>query len=81
LILGASLKVGRWNLDIPNGIATAQSCLMWDVVLSVLALVAGAITLELFTAAKAPYGYQDERGFHFGIEPTKSTSQPQQEKP
>jgi len=54
---------------------------MWDVVLSVLALVAGAITLELFTAAKAPYGYQDERGFHFGIEPTKSTSQPQQEKP
>ena len=39
-----------------------------DVALSVLALVLGGLTLELFAAAKAPLGYQDERGFHFGVE-------------
>ncbi len=41
---------------------------MLDVALSVLALVLGGLTLELFAAAKAPLGYQDERGFHFGVE-------------
>ena len=53
---------------------------MWDVVISVVALIAGAVTLELFTAAKAPYGYQDERGFHFGPEPRKGPRHPQQKK-
>jgi hypothetical protein len=42
---------------------------MMDVALSILALVAGGITLELFAAAGAPLGYQDERGFHFGTKP------------
>ncbi len=42
---------------------------MMDVALSVLALIAGGVTLELFAAARAPLGYQDERGFHFGAEP------------
>ncbi len=42
---------------------------MMDVALSILALVAGGVTLELFAAARAPLGYQDERGFHFGSEP------------
>ena len=42
---------------------------MMDVALTILALVAGGLTLELFTAIKAPLGYQDERGFHFGPEP------------
>jgi hypothetical protein len=42
---------------------------MMDVALSILALVAGGVTLELFAAARAPLGYQDERGFHFGSDP------------
>ena len=42
---------------------------MMDVALSILALVAGGVTLELFAAARAPLGYQDERGFHFGTKP------------
>jgi len=41
---------------------------MMDVALSILTLVAGGVTLELFAAARAPLGYQDERGFHFGAE-------------
>ena len=41
---------------------------MMDVALSILALVAGGVTLELFAAARAPLGYQDERGFHFSAE-------------
>jgi hypothetical protein len=42
---------------------------MMDVALSILALVAGGVTLELFAAARAPLGYQDDRGFRFGSEP------------
>jgi len=42
---------------------------MMDVALTILALVAGGVTLELFAAARAPLGYQDERGFHFGSDP------------
>lgn len=42
---------------------------MMDVALTLLALVAGGVTLEVFTVMKAPMGYQDEKGFHFGPEP------------
>jgi hypothetical protein len=45
------------------------TAIMMDVALSILALVAGGVTLELFAAARAPLGYQDERGFHFGADP------------
>jgi hypothetical protein len=41
---------------------------MMDVTLSLLALIAGGFTLELFAAARAPLGYQDERGFHLGTD-------------
>jgi hypothetical protein len=34
---------------------------MTDVVLSVLALIAGGVTLELFTAALPPLGFEDQR--------------------
>jgi hypothetical protein len=44
-----------------------QQCMI-DVTLSILALVAGGVTLELFAAARAPLGYQDDRGFHLGVE-------------
>ena len=42
---------------------------MMDVALSLLAFIAGGVTIELFTAARAPLGYQDERGFHLGSSP------------
>jgi hypothetical protein len=41
---------------------------MIDVALSVLALLAGGLTLEVYAAARAPLGYQDEHGFHLGTE-------------
>jgi len=39
---------------------------MTDVALSIMALIAGGVTLELFFAgsAWAPLGYSDKRGFH-----------------
>jgi hypothetical protein len=39
---------------------------MTDVALSILALIAGGMTLELFAAGspRAPLGYSDKRGFH-----------------
>ena len=45
---------------------------MMDVALSIMALVAGGVTLELFATSRAPLGYQDETGFHFGPEPRPS---------
>ena len=41
---------------------------MIDVALSVLAFLAGGLTLELYAAARAPLGYEDEHGFHLGPE-------------
>ena len=32
----------------------------------VLALVAAGVITELVAANRAPFGYQDEHGFHFG---------------
>ena len=34
-------------------------------IISAVLLIAGLIT-EFITAATAPFGYQDESGFHFG---------------
>lgn len=41
---------------------------MIDFALGILALLAGCVSLELYTAARAPLGYQDESGFHLGAE-------------
>ena len=41
---------------------------MMDVTLSLLALIAGGFTMELFTSVRVPMGYQDERGFHLGTD-------------
>ena len=41
---------------------------MIDLTLSLLALIAGGFSIELFAAARAPMGYQDERGFGQGAE-------------
>jgi hypothetical protein len=51
------------------GTSTARGTSMMDVALSIMALVAGGVTLELFATSRAPLGYQDESGFHFGPEP------------
>ena len=52
---------------------------MMDLAISVLALVAGGLTLEIYTAARAPLGYQDELGFHLGPEPPPQVSNCQAE--
>ena len=54
---------------------------MMDVTLSLLALIAGGFTLELFAAARAPLGYQDESGFHLGKEVRPSTEDSQSGNP
>lgn len=38
--------------------------------LIILAVLAGGLITEMIAAANAPYGYQDENGFHFGHERT-----------
>jgi hypothetical protein len=44
---------------------------MTDVVLSILALIAGGVTLEMFAAGSTwkSLGYPDRRGFHLVTEP------------
>ena len=44
------------------------SHVMISALLILLALVAAALLTELIAAEKAPFGYQDESGFHFGHE-------------
>ena len=41
---------------------------MMDIALSIFALVAGGLTLELFAAASPPVGLEDRRGLPFGVE-------------
>jgi hypothetical protein len=38
------------------------------------ALLAGGFFVEVFSAATAPLGYQDEKGFHFGPEQFTETN-------
>ena len=40
-----------------------------------LALIAAGVVVELFTAATAPMGYQDESGFHLGSKKTGATDE------
>jgi hypothetical protein len=48
---------------------------MIDVALSILALIAGGLTLELFAAAWPPLGYHEERGFNFRKEQLKTVDE------
>ena len=41
---------------------------MLTVVFILLAVIAVGLITELVTAVRAPFGYQDESGFHFGRE-------------
>jgi hypothetical protein len=38
---------------------------MIDFALVVLALMAGGVAFAFYATARAPLGYEDERGFHF----------------
>ena len=40
---------------------------MTDVALSILALIAGGLSLELFADARPSIGYQDERGLSLRV--------------
>ncbi len=40
---------------------------MIDVTLSILALIAGGLTLELFAATWPPLGHTDERGYKYPV--------------
>jgi hypothetical protein len=40
---------------------------MTDVALSILALIAGGLTLELFAAARPPLGQTDQQGFSLTV--------------
>ena len=50
------------------GTRCAHRAIMIDVALSILALIAGGLTLELFAAAWPPLGHHEERGFNFQTE-------------
>ena len=41
---------------------------MMSILFIALALVAAGLIIELVAANHAPFGYEDEQGFHFGIE-------------
>jgi len=41
---------------------------MFDAALSVFALLAGGLILELYASARVPLSYLDERGIHPGTE-------------
>jgi len=46
---------------------------MMTVILILSASVAVGLITELIAAARAPFGYQDESGFHFGQEGLTNT--------
>ena len=71
-VFDVSLELGCWILEFFPLALLMLIAGMIDVTLSILALVAGGVTLELFAAARAPLGYQDERGFHLGAEQSKN---------
>lgn len=47
------------------GISCAPAAIMIDVALSILALIAGGLTLELFAATWPPLGHAEERGYKY----------------
>ena len=54
---------------------------MMDVALWLLALAVGGMVVELFAAARAPLGYEDEHGFHLGSEARKGVAGCQSKNP
>lgn len=48
---------------------------MMTTLLITAAVLAGMFFFEIIAALKAPVGYQDETGFHFGPEETSTVSE------
>lgn len=53
---------------IKAGTSTALSCSMMTIFFIALTLTAACLITELIAATYAPFGFQDEAGFHFGNE-------------
>lgn len=58
-----------------HGIVTAWKRGMMAILNITLALIAAGLVVELFAAATAPLGYQDENGFHLGSEKTGASEE------
>ena len=54
---------------------------MMSLLLILVALFAAGLFVELISAASAPLGYQDEKGFHFGREHAASADPREWENP
>jgi hypothetical protein len=61
--------------QVRRGILTAWTEAMMAILNITLALVAAGLVVELFAAATAPLGYQDEKGFHLGPEKSGATDE------
>jgi hypothetical protein len=57
------LNNGRLRVALALAVLPRDS--MIDVALSILALIAGGLTLELFAAAWPPLSHLEERGYNF----------------
>jgi hypothetical protein len=53
-------------VSIRHGTGSALSGSMMAILHITMALVAAGLVVELFAAATAPLGFQDEGGFHLG---------------
>jgi hypothetical protein len=54
---------------------------MMTVMFTLLAFIAIGLITELIAVAKAPLGYQDENGFHFGRESAAGAEKSECENP
>jgi len=50
------------------------SCDLMTVFLMLLAMFAAVLITELVAANRAPFGYQDEHGFHYGKDPQENST-------
>ena len=58
-----------------NGIANADPNPMMDIALSILALIAGGLTLELFTSTRPPLSYPESRSFHVAVKTVEAVEE------
>ncbi len=61
-------------LVMRSGTSAALSCGMMTILFIALALTAAGLITELIAATQAPFGYEDEAGFHFGNEPSGNSA-------
>jgi hypothetical protein len=64
----SSLRIRVLDLEFPTWHTCCLLPVMLDVMLSIMALIAGGVALELFTDATAASGYRDQHGFPLGTD-------------